>query len=222
MIDHGAGTGAVTRQIHALRPATDIYALEPSAALLTGLCSERRCVRLHGFASDLDHLRPGLKVAAVASSLVLMFCEEPAEDLEVLRAHTELGGTLTASVLGSADSVEAFFCYWQAVRSVVPSAWSPDQYPHHRFADPQPLVAAAKQAGWGSIGLSPIGGRRRIGASFAWDWLSGVLPIRLGGTYGTLSDEVMAAVRAEFIRSWGGTRTARSGGWILMARNLAG
>lgn len=121
----------------------------------------------------LEILRPGLKAAAVVSSLVLMFCEDPAEELTRLRAHTELGGTLVASVLGPADSVDAFFLYWQAVRSVVPAAWSPDQYPHHRFADPQPLVAAALNAGWESIHLAPVRGRRRIGAPFAWEWLSG-------------------------------------------------
>lgn len=136
------------------------------------------------------------------------FCEDVAEELTLLRAHTESGGTLVASVLGPADSVEAFSCYWRAVRSVVPAAWPPDQYPHHRFANPQPLVATATKAGWESSSLAPVRGRRRIGASFAWEWLSGALPIGLGVAYRTLSDEVMAAVRAEFIRSWVGTQNS--------------
>ena len=219
VIDHGAGTGLLTRLIHARSPNTMIYAVDPSAELLSGLCGEPRCVSLNGVARDLDRLVPGLQVSAVASSLVLMFCEEPAQDLSLLRAHTISEGRLAASVLGSAERVEPFWCYWSSVRRIVPDAWPPERYPHHRFADPQTLLAVAQSAGWRSVAIAPVSGRRRLSARFAWEWLNGALPTGVGDGYTTPPDDAMERVRSEFLSSWGASRTVASRGWIVRALN---
>ena len=219
VIDHGAGTGVLTRLVHARSPNTMIYAVDPSIEMLSGLCGEPRCVSLNGVASDLDRLVPGLQVSAVASSLVLMFCEDPSQDLSLLRARTISEGRLAASVLGQAEGVEPFWCYWSAVGRVIPDAWSPERYPHHRFADPQTLVSAAQSAGWRSVAIAPVAGRRRLSARFAWDWLNGALPIGVGAGYATPPDETMQRVRSEFLSSWGASRTVVSRGWMVRARN---
>ena len=219
VIDHGAGTGVLTRLVHGRSPNTLIYAVDPSAALLSGLCGEPRCVSLNGVAGDLDRLVPGLQVSAVASNLVLMFCEDPSQDLSLLRARTILEGRLAASVLGPAEGVEPFWCYWSAVNRAIPDAWSPDRYPHHRFADPKTLVATAQSAGWRSVGIAPVRGHRRLSARFAWDWLNGALPIGIGDGYVAPPDDTMQRVRSEFLSSWGASRTVVSRGWIVQALN---
>ena len=219
VIDHGAGTGMVARFIHARSPDTMIYAVEPSLELLSGLSGEPRCVAFNGVAGDLDRLVPGLQVSAVASSLVLMFCANSSQDLSLLRARTIFEGRLAASVLGSAEGVEPFWCYWSAVRRVVPDAWSPERYPHHRFADPQTLVSAAQSAGWRSVAFAPVRGHRRLSARFAWDWLNGALPIGIGDGYVAPPEDTMQRVRSEFLSSWGASRTVVSRGWIVQAVN---
>ena len=219
VLDHGAGTGLVTRLLHRQCPMITVYALDPSASLLTGLADEPSCVVAVGVSADLERLHPGLRVDAVASSLSLMFCPTPTDDLLELRAHTISGGSLVVSVLGASEEIEAFWCYWSAVRSVVSSAWHPAVYPHHRFADPERLRWDATAAGWEEAAISCVTGRRRLSSAQAWKWLNGALPVGDGPGYIELDATVRERIRTEFETRWGPKRTVRSRGWLLRSVN---
>ena len=219
VIDHGAGTGLVTRLVHAQHPLTHVYALDPSAALLAGVGHGPHTTPLVGTALDLDRLAPGLVVDLVVSNLVLMFCPDPVADLGALRRHTRPGGALAISVLGAAPGVEPFHRYWSAVGAVVSDAWAPERYTHHCFATAEFLQHVAERAGWTDVTVSAVVGARRLGASFAWEWLNGVLPIGVGAGYTELSVDDRRAVRCQFTSRWGGIRTVTSAGWVLKGRN---
>ncbi len=219
VIDHGAGTGLVTRLVQAQHPLTHVYALDPAAQLLSGLSHNSRTTPLVGTALDLDRLAPGLLVDFVISNLVLMFCPDPVTDLAALRRHTRPAGVLAISVLGAAPSVEPFHRYWSAVSAVVGDAWPPERYPHHRFATAESLQQVAEQAGWKDITVSAVRGTRRLGASFAWEWLNGVLPVGVGNGYVALSADARQSVRQQFCSRWGDIQTVTSAGWVLKGRN---
>ena len=219
VLDHGAGTGLVTRLLHRQRPDLTVHALDPSRSLLSGLVGEPSCIVAVGVAADLERLHPGLRIDGVASSLTLMFCPAPMDDLRVLRAHTISGGSLAASVLGAAEDVEAFWCYWSAVRAVVPSAWHPAAYPHHRFADPERLRCDASSAGWEESAITGVTARRRLSSGHAWKWLNGALPVGAGPGYIELDEPIRERIRTQFEARWGPTRTVTSRGWLLRAVN---
>lgn len=219
VIDHGAGTGLVTRLLQAQHPSTHVYALDPSAALLCGVVRDAHTTPLAGTALDLDRLVPRLLVDCVVSNLVLMFCPDPVADLGALRRHTRPGGALAISVLGAAPGVEPFHRYWSAVGAVVGDAWAPGRYPHHCFATAELLQQVTEQAGWTDVTVRAVMGARRLGAAFAWEWLNGVLPVGVGAGYTELSPDDRRAVRCQFASRWGGIRTVTSAGWVLNARN---
>ncbi len=219
VIDHGAGTGLVTRLLQAQHPSTHVYALDPSAALLCGVVHDAHTTPLAGTALDLDRLVPRLLVDCVVSNLVLMFCPDPVADLVALRCHTRPGGTLATSVLGAAAGVDPFHRYWSAVGAVVGDAWPPARYPHHRFATAESLQRVAEQAGWTDVSVSAVTGVRRLGASFAWEWLNGVLPIGVHNGYVALSADERRSVRRQFCSQWGDIQTVTSAGWVLKGHN---
>ena len=219
VIDHGAGTGLVSRLVQAQHPLTHVYVLDPSAPLLAGVGNGPYTTPLVGTALDLDRLAPGLVADFVVSNLALMFCPDPVADLVALRGHTRPGGALAISVLGGARGVEPFHRYWSAVGAVVDDAWAPERYPHHRFATAESLRHVAEQAGWTNVTVSAVSGARRLGASFAWEWLNGVLPVGVGAGYIELSAPARRAVECQFSSVWGGIRTVTSAGWVLKGRN---
>lgn len=219
VIDHGAGTGLVTRLVQAQHPLTHVYALDPNAQLLCGLSHNPRTTPLVGTALDLDRLTPGLLVDLVISNLVLMFCPDPVVDLVALRRHTRPGGALAISVLGAAPSVEPFHRYWSAVGAVVGDAWPPERYPHHCFATAESLQQVAEQAGWADVTVNSVSGVRTLGASFAWEWLNGALPVGVGDGYVALSSDDRQSVRRQFCSRWGAIQTVTSDGWVLEGRN---
>ena len=130
-------------------------------------------------------------------------------------------------VLGVASAMEAFHAFWSAARSVFPGALLPDQYPHHRFADPTELVSMCVDCGWQDVEVVGVNTVRSVSAQDAWAWLFPSLPIRLqDGT------DVSAAARSETedaLRSAFDALTAPSAdragllnlgvsGWLLSAR----
>jgi hypothetical protein len=81
--------------------------------------------------------------------------------------------------LADAASMVPFHLWWQATVDVLgPDALAPDDYPHHRFGDPSPLVDQAQQCGWSPQGLELIDTVRTVDHDTLWAWLSGSLPIR--------------------------------------------
>lgn len=221
VLDHGAGTGLVARLVHRRCPSSHVVALDPSVELLRGLDGEGHCTVLHGVAGDLDREAPGLRVDAVGSSLSLMFCNDPVGDLSILRTHTVPAGSVAIAVLGGANEVEPFWRYWSATQRIVPSAWQPDDYPHHRFADPEVFRRTVAAAGWRETAMAPVVGRRRMTAANAWEWLHGALPVGMGTTYGQIPADIVDSVRAEFVGEWGAVRTVTSRGWMLRGLNPA-
>lgn len=213
VLDHGAGTGIVTRLVHARLPAAHVTAVEPSAALASTLPRARWC-DVHLGTEVLDPIDP---IDAVVSNLVVMFCPDTVATFDGLRRISAEGGVLLATALGAAERVEPFHRYWSAVRNQVDDAWEPTRYPHHRFAGPEQLVADAEAAGWRDVSVDSIVTVRRLHPDAAWRWVRRALPVGRGDGYGELDRHDIEQVRRRFLddapSKW------RSEGWLLRARH---
>ena len=215
VLDHGAGTGLVTSLLLRRRPDSWVVALDPNADLLSALADERRCILTVGTARDLSEDGPLLDL--VVSNLVLPFCPDASGDLAVIRERTSSTGTLVVTTLGAAEDVSPFYRFWTAVSAVLPNAWEPGRYPHHRFGHVDALGGVLEQGGWTVESRHRVRAVRRISADHAWTWLSSVLPVGIDGDYRALVGAEFEAVRAEFMRRWSSESRWISGGWTFVA-----
>lgn len=217
VIDHGAGTGLVTKEIHARKPEVLVTAVDPSAELLEGLAGEPNCRIVHGTAEALvGSVTP---VDAVVSNLVLSFCPDPESDLSILRSCAGHGGRLALLTLAGPDDVEPFRRYWDAVRAVTPDSWPVERYPHVRFPDAEVLAHLTRSAGWSHVRVEPVRRARTLTDRSAWSWLNSALPVGRNGGYRPLSTEEQVAVRERFLTSWGPRRRVVTTAWLVSAEN---
>ena len=213
VLDHGAGTGLVTSLLLRRQPDLHVVALDPNADLLSALNDEGRCIRVVGTAAALHCDRPPF--GAVVSNLVLPFCPDAAGDLAHIRQFT--AGNLVATTLGEVADVTPFHRFWSATKTVIPEAWEPSDYPHHRFGDADAFVDEITRGGWTVRSVHEVHAVRRISAPNAWTWLSSVLPVGVGDGYRSMSDDERACVRTEFLDRWSDKSRWVSGGWTVVA-----
>ena len=215
VLDHGAGTGLVTSLLLRRQPNLRVVALDPNADLLSALTSEQRCIRIVGTATELSVDCPQLDL--IVSNLVLPFCADAAGDLAAMRDRTSSTGRLVVTSLGAVEDVTPFHRFWSAAQAVIPDAWEPGRYPHHRFGRVESLVAVVEQSGWTVRTQHGVRGVRRISGTNAWTWLSSVLPVGVGEKYRALRSDEHEAVRGEFLRLWASESRWVSRGWTVLA-----
>lgn len=214
VLDHGAGTGLVTSLLLRAQRDLRVVALDPNEDLLRALTDEPRCVRITGTAGDLRDDEP--KFDLVVSNLVLPFCAEAAGDLAVIRDCASSTATLVATTLGSVADVTPFHRFWSAAHNVIPDAWEPGRYPHHRFGAAETFTALVEQGGWTVQSIHRVRAVRRISAAGAWTWLSSVLPVGVGEGYRPLSDDEYGAIRTSFVARWSAESRWLSYGWTIV------
>jgi SAM-dependent methyltransferase len=215
ILDHGAGSGLVTRLLLRGQPALRVVALDPNASLLSALMDEHRCQCVVGTAGDLAPDGPSFDL--VVSNLVLPFCPDAAGDLARIRARTSPTGKLVVTTLGRVEHVTPFHRFWSAAGAVIPDAWEPTRYPHHRFGASDVFIAEVESGGWTVQSVHPVRAVRRISGARAWTWLSSVLPVGVGDAYRPLSDLERHAVRSAFLRDWASETRWVSNGWTVVA-----
>jgi trans-aconitate methyltransferase len=214
IVDHGAGTGTLSKLLRVRGVNAPIVAVDPSADYLSELSGVAGVCTVVGTASALAHAGPQNTplsgVSAVVSNMVLPFCPQPTEDLILLRSACRQGAVLRCTVLGVAADVEPFHMFWSAVHAVLPGAWEPGRYPHHKLAGPGTLLDTVTAAGWVDVDVVPVVGQRTVSLDTAWEWLSSVLPVGIDSAgegesaqYRMLTRTERAVVRAEFYRRWG-------------------
>lgn len=227
VLDHGAGTGEVTLELHRRFPDAAVTAVDPDAGLLgqlrakAGPDSGWLRVRI----GTLDTVRVGAAVDVVLSQLVLSLTTDPAHELRALHTLTGPGGVLRAAVLGGPDRMRAFAGYWAAAHQVVPDAAPPATYPHLRFSDPEGLQRLAVEAGWVGVHVDPADTRRQASATEIWRWLSLTLPIytvdrrplALDDLGSALVEQLRAATLSQLhqYETSPGWYDVPTGGWLL-------
>jgi trans-aconitate methyltransferase len=215
VLDHGAGTGLVTSLLHVDHPSLHIHALDPNAKFLSYITPTPWLSTQQGVASEL---KIETSFVGALSNLTLMFCPDPVDDLRTILRFCQPGAPLSLSVLGPAESVQPFHLYWSAFADEISNGWPPEQYVHHRFADPQTLVDAAIEAGWTNPAVTAVHGYRQIEGQQAWEWLRRALPVGAGDGYcQTLDDESVGRAKVRFLKRWAGARFCRSQAWLLTA-----
>ncbi len=185
VLDHGAGTGTLTRRILSTFPGAYVTALDPSQTMLS---------RLRGQIAERDRGRVDIRTGtaadlvttdgfdAVVSQLAFMFVADPETDLLLLRGHVSAGARLAMSVLGGRGDVAAFDLFWSAARRLDHGFAEPDEYPHFRFGDPATLIHAIRSTGWGEVECSRISSAHEVDLDELWEWLSGAMSVRYRGT----------------------------------------
>lgn len=214
-LDHGAGTGLVTSLLLRRQPDVCVVAVDPNADLLGALRGVPRCSCVVGTAVDIGDEHPPFD--AVLSNIVLPFCPDAAGDLAHLRKRTSASGVLMATTLGPAEEVTPFFRFWSAAREVMPDAWEPSRYPHHRFGNPEVFTAEIAAGGWRIRSVHRVRAVRRITVENAWTWLSSVLPIGVGEGYRPMSEDERDAVHDRFVGRWPTESRWISMGWTVVA-----
>ncbi len=226
VLDHGAGTGAVTAALLVSSPRVAVVALDPSGPMLARLPERVRSVSsvagvgasdgsgdaaverltvVEGTSAVLGAWRDGSDrlFDAVTSSLVFMFIADAGEELTRLAAAARPGATLALSVLGAPAELVPFDSFWQAVRTVMPGTAEPATYPHFRHADPSGLCATINTSGWRDAEVSRIESFRTLDCDELWAWVGRALGVRMAdGSYRNepLSDSEATAVHTEVCR----------------------
>lgn len=181
VLDHGAGTGSVTRATLRRASRSRVTALDPSADMLHRLEASLAAAdrpRVDIVQGTVDDLPTVATFDVVTSQLALAFCHDVDRELAQIRAHTEPGGTLLIASLGAPEDLGAFTHYWEVARTVVAALSPPADYPHFRTADPGRLRDRLHATGWTATAITPITSWRTIDAAEWWDWVSVALPLR--------------------------------------------
>lgn len=230
VLDHGAGTGAVTRALLAQRSDRSVTALDPSAAMLARLPNKlggddrKRVTPIVGTVADVG---ANVRFDAITSQIALTFCADIPGELCALRKHADAGATLVIASLGPPETVAAFTHYWEAARRAHPDLAPAPAYPHFRTADPSALESTLTEAGWNVDDVNSVESWRVITPDVLWDWVSKALPLRrmdgtvLGGDSDVKWDAIRSELRADLagLVSADGFLTLAMHGWLVRARN---
>jgi SAM-dependent methyltransferase len=229
ILDHGAGTGEVTLEVHRRHPTAQITAVDPDRGMLDLLRAKAGAdtswlTLLHG---TIDTTAVPISAEVTVSQLVLSLTADPSHELRALRRHTRPGGSLRVAVLGGPDRMRAFAGYWQAASTVIPGGAAAHAYPHLRYADPGRLRTDAGAAGWQSPRVEPADTTRTVSGDQLWEWLSGTLPLYTGDgavVDFTILDPVLVTDLREATtqqlapyRVGAEEYTVPTGGWLLSA-----
>ena len=202
MLDHGAGTGALTSALLNRFPTIEITALDPSRAMLARLPTNVGALtdRVDAVVGTVCDLRDR-SFDLVCSQLAFMFVGDSGDELRRLRLLAASDATVCITVLGDPDGVVPFSAYWRAAASVIDGLAAPEQYPHVRFANPDPLAAAITASGWSVPIVSTIECWRELDAEDLWHWVSGALPLRRsdGTSVAGVSPTVQHAIREQLL-----------------------
>ncbi len=227
VLDHGAGTGEVSLEVHRRFPSAAVTAVDPDARLLDRLRAKAgpNAEWLRVLTGTVDTVDVGVAVDVVFSQLVLSLTTDPAHELRALRGLMRPRGLLRAAVVGGPARMRAFAGFWAAAEAVVPGAAPPVAYPHLRFADPEMLRRVAVEAGWADARVEPADTRRTVTSAELWEWLSQTLPlytadrraIPLYDLGSALLEELRLSVLSEFqqYRDARGWYDVPTGGWLL-------
>lgn len=229
VLDHGAGTGSVTRAVLRRSPASTVTALDPSIDMmnrLIGSLSATDRPRVQPVTGTVDDLPETAVFDVVTSQLALAFCPDIDRELAALRKRTQSGGTLLVASLGPPEDLGAFTHFWEAARAVVPELSPAVEYRHFSTADPEELSDRLHAAGWTVTAIRRITSWRTLDADEWWDWVSSALPLRRGdGEYMTVDAETRTQIRAAFdqrfrdLADGAPTVTLPMHGSLVVARN---
>ena len=230
VLDHGAGTGAVTIALLSERADRSVTALDPSAPMLARIpdkldpSATKRWTRVCGTVADLGS---EVRFEAITSQIALTFCADIPLELAMLRDHAEPGGVIVIACLGPPETVAAFTHYWEAARRVDPDLAAAPDYPHFRTADPRALETLMVEAGWHVDGVDLIESWRRVTPDELWTWVSRALPLRttdgtvLGSDSEVMRDEIRTELRSGLAdrEDSDGFLTLPMHGWLVRAHN---
>ncbi len=230
VLDHGAGTGAVTRALLTQRADRSVTALDPSAAMLARLpdkldaADRTRVTRVVGTIADVG---ANVRFDAITSQIALTFCPDIPSELVALRTHADRGANLVIACLGPPEAVAAFTHYWEAARRVHPELAHAADYPHFRTSNPGHLTITLMEAGWNVDGVDTVESWRVVTADDLWTWVSKALPLRrmdgtvLDGDSDVRWDAIRSELRADLTgrESADGFLTLPMHGWLVRAHN---
>ena len=230
VLDHGAGTGAVTRALLTQRADRLVTALDPSEAMLARLPNKlgdddrKRVTPIVGTIADVG---ANVRFDAIASQIALTFCPDIPGELAALRQHAEADATLVIASLGPPKTIAAFTHYWEAARRVHPDLAPAQEYPHFRTADPSALESTLTGAGWNFDGVDSVESWRVITPDDLWTWVSKALPLRrtdgtvLGGDSEVKWEGIRSELHAELAgcEDSAGFLTLAMHGWLVRAHN---
>jgi SAM-dependent methyltransferase len=228
VLDHGAGTGEVSLEVHRRFPRAAVTAVDTDARLLDRLRVGRSNAEwLQVLTGTVDTVDVGVAVDVVFSQLVLSLTTDPAHELRALRGLMRPRGLLRAAVVGGPERMRAFAGFWAAAEAVVPGAAPAVAYPHPRFADSEMLRGVAVEAGWADARVEPADTRRTVASAQLWEWLSLTLllytadrrAIPLHDLGSALVEQLRLSVLSQFqqFRDARGWFDVPTGGWLLTA-----
>ena len=230
LLDHGAGTGAVTCALLRQRANRSVTALDPSAEMLARLpdklddAARVRVTRIVGTIADVG---PEILFDAITSQIALTFCPDIPGELVALRTHADADANLVIACLGPPETVAAFTHYWEAARRVHPELAPAADYPHFRTSNPGHLTITLTEAGWNVDGVDAVESWRVVTPDELWTWVSRALPLRRmdGTVLGGDSDVKWDAIRSELEADLAGRESADGfltlpmHGWLVRAYN---
>ena len=230
VLDHGAGTGAVTCALLAQRANRSVTALDPSAEMLARIPNKLDAVdrvRVTLITGTIADIGPEVRFDTITSQIALTFCPDIPRELAALRDHAETGATIAIACLGAPETLSAFTTYWEAARRVHPDLAAARDYPHFRTADPSALESTMTEVGWNVEGVEMVESWRVVTPDELWTWVSGALPLRktdgtvLGGDPEVKWDEIRSELRADLVsrESADGFLTLPMHGWLVRAHN---
>jgi SAM-dependent methyltransferase len=124
VLDVGAGTGALTRELVDRLGAGSVAAIEPSAPFVAALRERLPGVRVEQGAAEALPFGDGEFDAALAQ-LVVHFMQDPVAGLREMARVTRSGGVVAACVWDHAGNQTPLGAFWRAARALDPDA--PDE-----------------------------------------------------------------------------------------------